>query len=77
MQDIDQMSITILMDNSTDILLTNSDHAIRLPLVKNDKFILPPPIAEHGFSVLINISKYDQSEGYDNSNKDLSSWPYE
>ena len=68
MQEIDQISITILMDNSTDLLLTNSDHVIRPLLIKNDKFILPPPVAEHGFSALINMAKYDQSDRYDNNN---------
>jgi 7,8-dihydropterin-6-yl-methyl-4-(beta-D-ribofuranosyl)aminobenzene 5'-phosphate synthase len=49
------------MDNSTDFLLTNSDHAIRPPFVKNEKFVLPPPVAEHGFSALINVSKSEQN----------------
>ena len=60
-QEIDQISTTILMDNSTDFLLTNSKHAIRLPLIKNNKFVLPPPVAEHGFSALINIPKSEQN----------------
>jgi hypothetical protein len=55
------------MDNFIDFLLTSSNHAIRPPLIKNDKFILPPPVAEHGFSALINISKYDQD--YKQNNK--------
>jgi 7,8-dihydropterin-6-yl-methyl-4-(beta-D-ribofuranosyl)aminobenzene 5'-phosphate synthase len=67
-QEIDQISITILMDNSTDLLLTNSAHATRPSLIKNEKFILPPPVAEHGFSALINIAKYDQSDRYENNN---------
>ena len=45
-QEIDQVYITILMDNSTDLLLTNSNHANRPPLTKNEKFILPLPVAE-------------------------------
>jgi len=39
---IGSISITILMDNSTDFLLTNSSHAIRQQLIKYEKFILPP-----------------------------------
>jgi 7,8-dihydropterin-6-yl-methyl-4-(beta-D-ribofuranosyl)aminobenzene 5'-phosphate synthase len=54
LQEIDRVSVTILMDNSTDLLLTNSAHAIRPPLTKNERFMLPLPIAEHGFSALIN-----------------------
>ena len=57
LQEIDRVFITILMDNSTDILLTNSIHAIRHPLTMNEKFILPLPIAEHGFSTLVNVVK--------------------
>jgi 7,8-dihydropterin-6-yl-methyl-4-(beta-D-ribofuranosyl)aminobenzene 5'-phosphate synthase len=49
------------MDNSTDFLLTNSEHAIRLPFIKNEKFVLPPPVAEHGFSALISIPKSEQN----------------
>ena len=55
-QEIDQISMTILMDNTTDFLLTDSRHATRPSLIKNEKFVLPPPVAEHGFSVLITIS---------------------
>jgi hypothetical protein len=51
------------MDNSTDFLLTNSEHAIRLPFIKNEKFVLPPPVAEHGFSALISIPKSEQNTG--------------
>ena len=49
------------MDNSTDFLLTNSTHAIRPPFVRDEKFILPPPVAEHGFSALISTPKSEQS----------------
>jgi 7,8-dihydropterin-6-yl-methyl-4-(beta-D-ribofuranosyl)aminobenzene 5'-phosphate synthase len=48
------------MDNSTDLLLRNSEHAVRPPFVKNEKVVLPPPVAEHGFSALITISKSEQ-----------------
>jgi hypothetical protein len=72
-QEIDKISITVLMDNYTDLLLTNSTHATRAPLIMNQKFKLPPPIAEHGFSALVNILKYDQSmqekNSIDNSTK--------
>jgi hypothetical protein len=49
------------MDNSTDLLLRNSKHAIRPPFVKNDKFVLPPPVVEHGFSALISIPKSERN----------------
>jgi 7,8-dihydropterin-6-yl-methyl-4-(beta-D-ribofuranosyl)aminobenzene 5'-phosphate synthase len=59
------------MDNSTDFLLTNSAHAIRPQLIKDEKFILPPPVAEHGFSALIEISESDQSNSENNNKKFL------
>jgi 7,8-dihydropterin-6-yl-methyl-4-(beta-D-ribofuranosyl)aminobenzene 5'-phosphate synthase len=44
------------MDNYTDRLLPSSDKIIiRPPMIKNERF-LPPPIAEHGFSALIEVS---------------------
>jgi 7,8-dihydropterin-6-yl-methyl-4-(beta-D-ribofuranosyl)aminobenzene 5'-phosphate synthase len=62
LQEVDQVSITILIDNSTDFLLTNSAHATRPPLIVNERFKLPPPVAEHGFSTLVNIVKYVESK---------------
>jgi hypothetical protein len=59
---IDSILITILMD-STDFQLTNSYHAIKPQLIKDEKFILPPPPeAEHGFSALIQISELIKTE---------------
>jgi 7,8-dihydropterin-6-yl-methyl-4-(beta-D-ribofuranosyl)aminobenzene 5'-phosphate synthase len=66
-QEIYQISITILMDNSTDFLLTSSAHAKRPPLIENERFNLPPPVAEHGFSALINIVKDTKNEAEKNS----------
>ena len=43
LQEVEKVSITILMDNSTDILLTDSAHAKRPPLIVNEKFNLPVP----------------------------------
>jgi 7,8-dihydropterin-6-yl-methyl-4-(beta-D-ribofuranosyl)aminobenzene 5'-phosphate synthase len=61
LQEIDKVTITVLMDNSTDLLLTNSEHAIRTPLILKERINLPPPIAEHGFSALVNVVKYDRN----------------
>jgi septum formation topological specificity factor MinE len=64
LQEVEKVSITILMDNSTDFLLTSSAHAVRPSLIVNEKFNLPPPVAEHGFSALVNVvSKYVQIKG--------------
>ena len=43
LQEVEKVSITILMDNSTDFLLTDSAHAKRPPLIVNEKFNLPVP----------------------------------
>jgi 7,8-dihydropterin-6-yl-methyl-4-(beta-D-ribofuranosyl)aminobenzene 5'-phosphate synthase len=48
------------MDNTTDFLLTDSGHATRPSFIQNEKFVLPSPVAEHGFSALITIPKCEQ-----------------
>lgn len=63
-REIEKISITILMDNSTDLLLKNSDHALRIPLIMNEKLNLPPPVAEHGFSALVKIVKHNSQTQY-------------
>jgi 7,8-dihydropterin-6-yl-methyl-4-(beta-D-ribofuranosyl)aminobenzene 5'-phosphate synthase len=62
LQEIDEVTITVLMDNSTDLLLTNSEQAMRMPLILKERINLPPPIAEHGFSALVNVVKYDRNK---------------
>jgi 7,8-dihydropterin-6-yl-methyl-4-(beta-D-ribofuranosyl)aminobenzene 5'-phosphate synthase len=59
---ISKISITLLMDNVTDRLLSNSSHVLRPPLGKDEKF-LPAPIAEHGFSALIEIQYNNADDG--------------
>lgn len=49
---VDQATISIIMDNSIDVLLASTDVTKRFPLGPNP-FEKPQPIAEHGFSVLI------------------------
>lgn len=55
LQEIDNINITILVDNITDRLLSSSSFVKRPPLISNTRFN-KPPIAEHGFSSLIEIS---------------------
>jgi 7,8-dihydropterin-6-yl-methyl-4-(beta-D-ribofuranosyl)aminobenzene 5'-phosphate synthase len=62
LQEIDKVSVTILMDNSTDLLLTNSIHANRPQLTTNEKFLLSLPIAEHGFSALVDIVVHSEEK---------------
>jgi 7,8-dihydropterin-6-yl-methyl-4-(beta-D-ribofuranosyl)aminobenzene 5'-phosphate synthase len=59
LREADAVRITIVTDNSIDVLLAGSDVAHRFPLVPN-LFERPLPIAEHGFSVLIEVSGEDQ-----------------
>ena len=68
LQEIDRVIITILVDNSTDLLLTNTEHVTRTPLISKERINLPPPIAEHGFSALINAVKYDKKTNTGSNN---------
>lgn len=64
---VSKISITLVMDNVTDRLLSNSPpHAYRPPLGKDEKF-LPAPIAEHGFSSLIEIQYNNNSDAKNSS----------
>jgi 7,8-dihydropterin-6-yl-methyl-4-(beta-D-ribofuranosyl)aminobenzene 5'-phosphate synthase len=68
LQEIEKISITILIDNYTDRLLQNTSHTLRSPMIRGEKF-LPAPLAEHGFSALIKIHHKCQ-------NKDLEGLDY-
>lgn len=68
LQEIEKISITILIDNYTDRLLQNTSHTLRSPMIRGEKF-LPAPLAEHGFSALIKIHHKYQ-------NKDLECLDY-
>lgn len=59
---ISKVSITLLMDNVTDLLLASTPHAFRPPVGNNGKF-LPAPIAEHGFSALIQTEAGNPNDG--------------
>src|SRR5437867_8943854 len=56
-QEIDSVKITILVDNITDRLLPSSSIVKRPPMVSRQK-IAKSPIAEHGFSALLEISYF-------------------
>ena len=56
MLDVDKVSITLLVDNYTDRLLPSTKSARRSPLVGDEK-ILPAPIAEHGFSAMVELHR--------------------
>jgi 7,8-dihydropterin-6-yl-methyl-4-(beta-D-ribofuranosyl)aminobenzene 5'-phosphate synthase len=55
------MSLTILMDNYTDMLLPSSSTAVRASILMNETSYLFP-IAEHGFSAIIKIRYNDSNK---------------
>ncbi len=58
---VDAVDITLLVDNSFDLLLRSDEHALRPPIVLNwmDR---PQLRAEHGFSALITISSHGEEK---------------
>jgi 7,8-dihydropterin-6-yl-methyl-4-(beta-D-ribofuranosyl)aminobenzene 5'-phosphate synthase len=61
LQEIDHLSVTILMDNYTDRLLPSFLPAIRPPMIMHGRF-LTAPIAEHGFSTILDIRYNDEKK---------------
>ncbi len=57
LQEIDSVKITILVDNITDRLLPSSSIVKRPPMVSKQR-IAKSPIAEHGFSAILEISYF-------------------
>jgi hypothetical protein len=55
LQEIDSAKITILVDNITDRLLPSSS-IVKRPSMISKQRITKSPIAEHGFSVILEIS---------------------
>ncbi len=58
---VDEVVITVVMDNNIDLLMPSTEIAHRFPL-SHDAFENPLPLAEHGFSVLIRTRR-DEKEG--------------
>jgi 7,8-dihydropterin-6-yl-methyl-4-(beta-D-ribofuranosyl)aminobenzene 5'-phosphate synthase len=54
--EVDSVNVSLLCDNSVDILMTGSAVARRFKL-RNDLFEQQLPIAEHGYSALIEVKK--------------------
>jgi 7,8-dihydropterin-6-yl-methyl-4-(beta-D-ribofuranosyl)aminobenzene 5'-phosphate synthase len=61
LREIDKMSLTILMDNYSDMLLPSSSSVVRARILMNETSYLFP-IAEHGFSAMIKICYNDSSK---------------
>jgi 7,8-dihydropterin-6-yl-methyl-4-(beta-D-ribofuranosyl)aminobenzene 5'-phosphate synthase len=57
---VDQVKITIIMDNSIDLAMSSTEVARRIPLERH-MFDRPQPVAEHGFSALIQVKRGNTS----------------
>lgn len=53
---VDSVDVTLLVDNSIDVLLASDDRAHRLPMAR-DWFSKPQLLAEHGFSTLVTLRR--------------------
>lgn len=58
--EVDVARVTLVMDNSIDVLMASTDVARRFPLGPNP-FERPQPMAEHGFSALIRVKQGEKS----------------
>jgi 7,8-dihydropterin-6-yl-methyl-4-(beta-D-ribofuranosyl)aminobenzene 5'-phosphate synthase len=54
--EVDELRLSIVMDNAIDVLMAGSEVAQRLPL-RSDAFERPAPRAEHGFSALLDVRR--------------------
>jgi 7,8-dihydropterin-6-yl-methyl-4-(beta-D-ribofuranosyl)aminobenzene 5'-phosphate synthase len=54
--EVDGVKITLVVDNTVDLLLSSDEIIHRFPLYP-DAFDRPAPLAEHGFSALITVER--------------------
>jgi 7,8-dihydropterin-6-yl-methyl-4-(beta-D-ribofuranosyl)aminobenzene 5'-phosphate synthase len=57
---VDELRVTIVTDNVIDISLGGTDVAKRLPLPAEVRLDTPLPVAEHGFSALLDVRLGDR-----------------
>jgi 7,8-dihydropterin-6-yl-methyl-4-(beta-D-ribofuranosyl)aminobenzene 5'-phosphate synthase len=55
-REVGRVQLTVLMDNTVDVLMAGSDVVRRLRLTP-DRFQRPQPRAEHGFAALVEVSE--------------------
>jgi 7,8-dihydropterin-6-yl-methyl-4-(beta-D-ribofuranosyl)aminobenzene 5'-phosphate synthase len=60
-QAVDRVEITVLMDNYVDVLLGNTDVVTRPVFRKGDEISRTTVVAEHGLSMLVRVSRGDES----------------
>jgi 7,8-dihydropterin-6-yl-methyl-4-(beta-D-ribofuranosyl)aminobenzene 5'-phosphate synthase len=58
--EVDELRLSIVMDNAVDVLMADTEIAKRLPL-RPDVFQRPKARAEHGYSVLLDVRRGDKS----------------
>ncbi|HEX8990680.1 MAG TPA: MBL fold metallo-hydrolase [Anaerolineales bacterium] len=58
--EVDDARLTVIMDNSIDVLMANTEVAQRWKMGSHP-FDHPQPMAEHGFSVLIEVRQGDRT----------------
>lgn len=58
--EVDEVNITIIMDNTIDVFMPSSEIAHRIDLRLDLRTNCLPPIAEHGFSALIQVKCGDK-----------------
>lgn len=58
--EVDEAKVQIVVDNSLDLLMSGADVAHRFPMGR-DSFARQLPIAEHGFSALIQVKMGEKS----------------
>lgn len=54
LQEATRLEVTVLVDNYTDALLIESTDMVKRPQIPPPNL---PPLAEHGFSCLLRVSK--------------------
>ena len=60
LEPVDEVRVTVITDNVIDISLASSDVAHRLKLPTEVRLDTPLPIAEHGYSVLLEVRRGDR-----------------
>jgi 7,8-dihydropterin-6-yl-methyl-4-(beta-D-ribofuranosyl)aminobenzene 5'-phosphate synthase len=58
--EVDAVKVKIVVDNSLDLLMAGTEAAHRFPMC-TDSFVSQLPIAEHGFSALIQVTMGEKS----------------
>jgi 7,8-dihydropterin-6-yl-methyl-4-(beta-D-ribofuranosyl)aminobenzene 5'-phosphate synthase len=58
--EVDSVQVTVVMDNTIDMLMSPTEVAKRFPM-RSNPLERPIPIAEHGFSLLVQVQQDDKT----------------